>query len=219
MKPTLILGISIILILSLASLTGSVPFIRPIEAEQTTYLDDFTSETGNWNYLGSANRDQLNQNLVLTNSSSDQTGIAIFNAPIRSSFVANFSFICMGSASDGLVMFFYKQKYPQNIDYTTSYGANGVAGGRTGFNSMTIIPGYGIQFDGWQNIAYEFADIAGGQPNPSKDPNSNHIALIKDFMATIWLGSTHKQFALTPFGIKFLYRFKGHRLWFLLIKK
>ena len=169
----------------------SVSLVQPVKAQQTTYLDDFKTDTGNWRYLGSANRDQLNQNLVLTNSSSDQTGIAIFKAPIRGSFVANFSFICMGSASDGLVMFFYKQDYPQNIDYTASYGANGVAGGRTGFNSLTIIPGYGIEFDGWQNIAYEFANIAGGQPNPSEDPNNNHIALIKDFTGNhlAWIDS------------------------------
>ena len=57
-----------------------------------------------------------------------------------------------------------------------------VAGGRSGFNSGSIIPGYGIEFDGWQNIAEEFNNIVGGQPNPTTgDPSANHIALIKDF--------------------------------------
>ena len=54
-------------------------------------------------------------------------------------------------------------------------------GGRLGFNTQSIIPGYGIEFDGWANIAYEFDDIVGGKPNPSADPSDNHIALIKDF--------------------------------------
>jgi hypothetical protein len=53
------------------------------------------------------------------------------------------------------------------------------SGGNLGFNSKDIITaGYGIEFDGWQNIA-------GGQPSPPKehgDPSANHIALIKDYV-------------------------------------
>jgi len=184
MRRAVISVVSLILVLLLSTLINFGPNIQPVKAQQQSsgsFSDDFSSDSGAWQYVGSAYRDQTNQYLVLTNSSSDQTGIAFFRAPIQGSFVANFSFICGGTKNDGLVMFFYKQQYPPNLDYAASYGTNGVAGGRTGFNSGSIIPGYGIEFDGWQNIPYEFADIAGGTPNPPEDPNSNHIALIKDF--------------------------------------
>jgi hypothetical protein len=78
-------------------------------------------------------------------------------------------------------LFFYKQSYPSTIDYEEDYGANGVGGGRLGFGSQSIITGYGVEFDGWANIAEEFDDIAGGHPNPPSDPSDSHIALIQDF--------------------------------------
>ena len=146
--------------------------------EATSFSDDFASDSGAWQYLGSAYRDQASQQLVLTTSSNDQTGIALFRAPIRGSLIANFSYKGVG---DGFLLLFYKQKYPLGIAWEESYGDNGVAGGRLGFNTQSIIPGYGIEFDGWANIAYEFNDIVGGRPNPSADPPNNHIALIKDF--------------------------------------
>ncbi len=142
------------------------------------YSDDFSTDSGAWQYLGSAYRDKTNQNLVLTTSSNDQTGVAFFKAPIQDSFTAK---LCCKGSGDGFLFFFYKQKYPSTIDWEESYGDNGVAGGRLGFNTQSIIPGYGIEFDGWANIAYEFDDIVGGRPNPSADPSDNHIALIKDF--------------------------------------
>jgi hypothetical protein len=164
------------MIVSGFSLTGSTVFV--FAQEPTSFSDDFGKDSGSWQYLGSAYRDQTNQNLVLTTSSNDQTGVAFFRAAIQGSFIADFSYKGSG---DGFVFFFYKQKYPSTIDWKESYGDNGVAGGRLGFNTQSIIPGYGIEFDGWANIAYEFADIVGGKPNPSADPSDNHIALIKDF--------------------------------------
>ena len=126
--------------------------------------------------------------------SSDQTGIAFFKTPIKGSFIANFRFLCAGyNYDDGLIMFFYKQQYPSSLDFSGSYGADGMAGGRTGFNTGTIIPGYGIEFDGWHNIHYEFANIIGGQPNPQEDPSSHHVALIKDFTGDhlVWADSAN----------------------------
>jgi Bacterial lectin len=168
-----------LLVSTIISLLFAGCFTIDVSAQESTFLsDDFASDSGAWQYLGSAYRDQANQQLVLTTSSNDQTGVAWFKAPIRGSFIANFSYKAVG---DGFLLFFYKQKYPSGIAWEESYGANGVAGGRLGFNTQAIIPGYGIEFDGWANIAYEFADIIGGKPNPSADPSNNHIALIKDF--------------------------------------
>ena len=145
---------------------------------EIVFTDDFSVDSGAWEYLGSAYRDQTNQHLVLTTSSHDQTGVAFFKTPIQDTFTASFSYKGSG---DGFLLFFYKQQYPSTIDWEESYGDSGVAGGRLGFNTGSIIPGYGIEFDGWANIAYEFDDIVGGTPNPSADPSDSHIALIKDF--------------------------------------
>jgi hypothetical protein len=171
-----------------ASTSSPTPSPVPVEFNQSfsTFSDDFSTDTGAWQYLGSAYRDPASQDLVLTTSSVDQTGVAFFNAPIQGSFVANFSYKAGGGdtglQNDGFVMFFYKQQYPSNLDYVDSYGANAVAGGRLGFNSGSIIPGYGIEFDGWQNIASEFDNIVGGTPNPTTgDPSASYIGLVKDF--------------------------------------
>jgi hypothetical protein len=182
-KRGIILVASAVLFLTIFLYAAPVPPAAKAQSNEPaqTYSDDFSSDSGNWQYLGSAYRNATNQQLVLTTSANDQTGIAVFKAPLQGSFVTNFSFKCDPSRNDGLVMFFFKQQYPSNLDYEASYGTNGIAGGRTGFNSQSIIPGYGIEFDGWANIASEFDNIVGGQPNPAADPSSNHIALIKDF--------------------------------------
>ena len=184
MRKALILIASIILILLLSTSINFRSVIQPVRAQQPTQSisDNFSTNSGLWTYLGIAYRDPTNNSLILTNSGYNQAGVAFFNYAVSGSFIANFSFICGGTKNDGLVMFFYKQNYPSNLDYVDSYGANAVAGGRSGFNSGSIIPGYGIEFDGWQNIASEFDNIIGGTPNPSTgDPSANHIALIKDF--------------------------------------
>jgi hypothetical protein len=142
------------------------------------FSDDFSVDSGAWQYLGSAYRDQTNQYLVLTTSSNDQTGVAFFKTPVQDAFTATFDYKGSG---DGFLFFFYKQQYPSTIEWEESYGDNGVAGGRLGFNTQSIIPGYGVEFDGWANVASEFDDIVGGNPNPSSDPSDSHIALIKDF--------------------------------------
>ncbi|MCW4034732.1 MAG: hypothetical protein NWF03_05150, partial [Candidatus Bathyarchaeota archaeon] len=152
----------------------------PIQSEPILgdISDDFSTDSGFWQYLGSAYRDQTNQYLVLTTSANDQTGVTFFRTQIQDAFTASFNYKGSG---DGFLLFFYKQEYPSPIAWEESYGDNGVAGGRLGFNTQSIIPGYGVEFDGWRNIASEFDDIIGGTPNPSADPSDSHIALIKDF--------------------------------------
>ncbi|MCW4021926.1 MAG: hypothetical protein NWF02_02035 [Candidatus Bathyarchaeota archaeon] len=156
---------------------NSTAFATPDQSVQS-YSDDFSSDSGAWQYLGSAYRDRTDQHLVLTTSANDQTGVAFFRTPNQDAFTVSFNYKGTG---DGFLFFFYKQNYPSTIDWEESYGDNGVAGGRLGFNTQSIIPGYGVEFDGWANIASEFDDIVGGKPNPSSDPSNSHIALIKDF--------------------------------------
>lgn len=143
--------------------------------EQSTFSDDFSRDSSSWQLLGSAYRNQTGQCLVLTPTGNQQAGVAIFNAPIKGSFTASFRYKAGGGYhGDGFTLFFYKQEYGSAIDYSYS-------GSREGFNTESIIPGYGIEFDGWQNIPWDFQSTTGGQQNPQGDPTGSHIAVIKDF--------------------------------------
>jgi hypothetical protein len=141
-----------------------------------SYSDDFNSDSGAWGYLGSAYRDQTNQYLVLTESGFGASGVAFFKTPIRGSFTANFRYKAGGgNHGDGFTMFFYKQKY-SSLDNGGSQGFSVREG-----SILKAVPGYGIEFDGWQNIPSDFQQFKESQQNPQGDPSANHIALIKDF--------------------------------------
>ncbi|MCW4000683.1 MAG: hypothetical protein NWE93_10625 [Candidatus Bathyarchaeota archaeon] len=136
--------------------------------------DDFSRDSGSWQYEGTANRDSANQNLVLTTNNCIQGGAAFLNVPIRGSFTASFRYKTGG---DGFTLFFYKQQYSQ-LDI----------GGSLGFSSRPDmsrdcipVPGYGVEFDAWQNIPYDFNQFTGCSQNPQGDPSGSHVALIKDF--------------------------------------
>jgi len=160
----------IMLILILIGVLTLISNIRSVESDsEVLFFDDFSVDSGMWEYLGSAYRDPTNQFLVLTEPVSNQRGVAFFNTTFRTCFTANFSFKAGGgSGADGFVLFFYKQRY-SFFHY----------GGTLAFNDIypngtyKIIPGYGIEFDNWRNIE---------RPGliEHADPSSNHIALIKD---------------------------------------
>ncbi|MCW4024465.1 MAG: hypothetical protein NWF01_05450 [Candidatus Bathyarchaeota archaeon] len=154
--------------------------IQPVMAQENTFSDDFSSDSTQWQYFGVAHRDAVNQNLILNPEGSMQAGVAYFNSPIQGPFTANFRYRS-DHPSDGFTMFFYKQQYPKNIDFFDSFSQNSTAGWRSGFNTGSIIPGYGIEFDDWQNIPEDFEQLTGAEQNPLGDPSSEHIALVKDF--------------------------------------
>jgi hypothetical protein len=142
--------------------------VRPVISGNpgTHFSDDFSTDSGMWKYSGSAQRDSTNQYLVLTEPVNDLGGVALFNNTFTDCFTANFSYKAGGgTGADGFAFFFYKQNYS-----APWYG------GTLAFNGLTMIPGYGIEFDNWGNVY-------GGEPSPPKehaDPSANHIALIKD---------------------------------------
>lgn len=124
------------------------------------YVDDFSIDTALWTYWGSAYRDGNNEYVVLTQPLDSQSGIIWLNDEFTDSFSVRFRYkVGGGSGADGFVFMFYKSK-----DYEPSDG------GSLAFNDKTPAPGYGIEFDGWQN----FEDTP-------PDPSANHIALIKDW--------------------------------------
>jgi hypothetical protein len=177
MRKALLPIVSIILILLLSTLINFRPAIQPVKAQQQptqSYSDNFSTDSGLWQYLGSAHRDPTNQYMVLTDTGYEEGGVAFFNYPIQGSFVANFSYEVGGGNchGDGFTMFFYKQYY-------TSIGN----GGSLAFSpNLQTAPGYGIEFDGWQNPA---GDSQGAVPSslinpPTGDPSNAYIGLIQD---------------------------------------
>ena len=109
----------------------------------------------------------------LTTSDCNQGGVALFKSPIQGDFTANFRYkVGGGYQGDGFTMFFYKENY-------STIGQGGSLGFTTANNE--IVPGYGIEFDGWQNIAQDFQQFIGSQPNAPGDPSAAHIALIQDY--------------------------------------
>lgn len=145
--------------------------ISSIECESQTFVfsDDFSTDSGMWDFLGSAYRDSVNQYLVLTEPIDWISGVVFFKISFTGAFTANFSYKAGGgSGADGFVIFFYKQKY-SSFSYGSTLGFND----KYDNGSYKIIPGYGIEFDNWGNIE---------QPGMTEhaDPSANHIALIKD---------------------------------------
>ncbi|MDD4498116.1 MAG: hypothetical protein PHV51_08220 [Methanosarcinaceae archaeon] len=121
-------------------------------------FDNFSTDSGQWEYVGNAYRDEGNGYVVLTKPVNDQVGVIWFKPGVDSKFTAEFRYKAGGgSGADGIVFMFYKNKnyYP--------YG-----GGNLGFSRYYkgSIPGYGVEFDNYNN-----SEI---------DPSSRHIALIKD---------------------------------------
>jgi parallel beta-helix repeat protein len=139
--------------------------------------DDFSTDSGMWSFVesvvnidtgvkypGSAYRDPANEYMVLTENRDYQAGVIWLNHDIFSPFTIEFKYKAGGgTGADGLVFIFYKQKNYDPYDG----GGLGFVTPPGGPNMPTEVPGYGIEFDNWQNEAYN-------------DPSGNHIALIKD---------------------------------------
>jgi hypothetical protein len=143
-----------------------------------SYSDDFSGDSGLWQYVEGAYRDQTNQYIVLNTAGYDHTGAVFFNAPIQGAFTANFRYKAGGGnwQGDGFTIFFYKQNYT-SIDRGGSLGFSA----RNGY-TLNPVPGYGIEFDAWQNIPSDFMQFTGSPSNQLGDPSENHIALIKDYV-------------------------------------
>jgi hypothetical protein len=71
------------------------PNFQVVKAQQQSngsFSDDFSTDSGAWQYLGSAYRDPANQYIVLTTSANEQAGVARFKSPIQGIFTANFCY-------------------------------------------------------------------------------------------------------------------------------
>ena len=139
--------------------------------------DDFSTDSGMWSFVesvvnidtgvkypGSAYRDPANEYMVLTENRDYQAGVIWLNHDIFSPFTVEFKYKAGGgTGADGLVFMFYKEKNYDPYDG----GGLGFVTPPGGSSAPTVVSGYGIEFDNWQNEAYN-------------DPSGNHIALIID---------------------------------------
>jgi hypothetical protein len=168
-----ILATILILVLLPPAFIFCSPVFQTVKAQGdvNSLSDGFSNDSGSWQYYGSAYRDPTNQCLVLTTAATDEGGVAFFSPHVQGTFTATFRYKSGGA--DGFTMFFYKQKY-----------TNPDMGGSQAFSAREgeaiPVPGYGIEFDGWQNIPADFAQFTGVQQNPIGDPSPDHIALIQN---------------------------------------
>ncbi len=129
------------------------------QAQVFSVEDDFSSDTGLWEYYGSAYRDTSSGYVVLTENLNNQVGVIWLKQNITTPFTAEFRYYSGGgSGADGLVFMFYRSR-----DYTPG------GGGYLGFTSdaSSEVPGYGIEFDSH----YQYN---------SWDPQTKHVALISN---------------------------------------
>ena len=118
-------------------------WINSVNAEKV-FLDDFSSDTSLWTYVGTAYRDEVNEYVVLTEDGINSAGgIIWFSKQTKCPFTIEFKFKIGGDGAnaDGMVFMFYKTR-----DYTPGVG------GALMFSSAAIAaPGYGVAFDTWES--------------------------------------------------------------------
>lgn len=110
--------------------------VTPPKPPSLEITDDFSRDTGLWQYYGSAYRDPKNQYAELTSAKTWQVGILWLRQETAAPFVAEFKYWAGGgTGADGLTFMFYKDK-----NYQPS------AGNDLGFYGS---PGYAIAFDSY----------------------------------------------------------------------
>ena len=125
-----------------------------------TIADDFTEETGMWNYMGSASR-SMEGYAMLTENKDWQAGAMWLNQVVSPPYNAKFKYKAGGgNSADGLVFMFGKKR--------NEIGDNG---GGLGFASGN---GYGVEFDSFYNENQ-------GEHNANQ---GKHIALVKDRLSS-----------------------------------
>jgi hypothetical protein len=131
---------------------------------EPAFSDNFDSDSGHWDYIGSASR--FDNYLRLTQAVGGQTGVAWFDTPVDYDFSAEFDYLIGGGdGADGMVMMFFKDM---------AYDPAG--GGYLGFvgDPMTV-EGYGLEFDTYNN---GWGDEPGARYVGliEDDPINNHLA-------------------------------------------
>jgi parallel beta-helix repeat protein len=124
------------------------------------FLDDFSTNTGQWTYIGSASRTGGYMDVCPNGGG---VGQGRFSQAINTMFICDFDWrIWDGNGADGLVMMFYK-------DMAYAPGA----GGSLGFDGSN---GYGIEFDQYVNAW----DLPGEHIGLIQNNVGNHLVSVLD---------------------------------------
>ena len=140
----------------------------PLPGGYALFSDHFTSDSGAWTYLGTAQRDTANHWVVLTQPTNGQAGVLWFNEP---SFMLDFNLtfrykIGGGTGADGIVAMFFKQ------DSYTGPTPSLPDGGSLAW----IGKGYGVEWDTHYNPEWN-------------DPGADYVGLVEDSVGN-HLGTT-----------------------------
>ena len=169
--------IILVLIFGLVAI-GSIPSIKTdvVHAQGTfsqVFADSFSSDptkSQNWRVYRHTSGDTTNEaswnepdnTFYLTRAIGRRAAATFINYDlVATHWEVEFKYKVGGNGADGFVFMFYKDE--------KEYGVP-VARGYMGFQAEGDAPGYGIEFDSWQNTPSDGIN----------DPSSNHIAIIKD---------------------------------------
>lgn len=165
--------------MSKASIRGLLfGFILAISAAgnaraQIIVSDDFSTDTGRWNYFGTATRDPGGY-VVLTRDYRASVGQIWLNSGASRPFQATFKYLsggAQGSTGDGLVLMFYHAS-----DYSPDLGASLGFTGYPYYGDPPFVPGYGVEVDNCVN-AWETAGVHLGLIEGN---TQNHLAYALD---------------------------------------
>src|SRR4030042_2846470 len=85
--------ISIVLLFLLLAILDPSVWMGEVKSESSNVLfDDFSSDTGIWEYVGSAYRDTTESYVVLTQPVGFQAGVIFLNSTFKSCLTANFRY-------------------------------------------------------------------------------------------------------------------------------
>jgi len=136
-----------------------ISYRPPIDTSGWIIEDDFSSDSGYWNYQGTAYRDSNNEYIVLTELESSNWGHIWLKQPVTGSFSVSFRYkIGGGTGADGIALLFYQKdtiSAPDRPEQMSNVVGAVLSGGHD-------TNGCAVEFDCYRN---------------SHDPSNNHVGL------------------------------------------
>jgi hypothetical protein len=138
--------------------------VQQTQASRINITDDFSQDTGYWQYYGKTYRDPHSGYIVLTSPYQNEAGAMWLRQENTGPFAAEFSYYAGGgTGGDGFTFMFYKDKAI----------VVGASGRDLGFGGE----GYAIEFDSYSNF---FGDPGGKHIALIKNNTKNHLRWVND---------------------------------------
>ncbi|MBS7631452.1 hypothetical protein KEJ47_07765 [Candidatus Bathyarchaeota archaeon] len=149
--------------------------VELVSASNTIFFDDFSRDSGIWEYQGIAYRDTENEYLVLNPAQRRSWGHIWLKYPLTGPFEVKFRYKAGNgerSGADGFAFLFYQEKTIEAPDWPEQT-TNVVGAVLSGAYSTS---GYSIEFDNYQN-----SHDPSGNHIALRDRYTNHLAVVNDF--------------------------------------